>query len=161
MHERFEKVKDRVKAIMDNMFVGYRYSFEEDPEDSSVIYVNLFDVDPENVQDFKKLIRKEIRDVFECEDILFVPSIFTADETRKCYGEQYMRHADSIAALTERSSLAPSVVEQLREMELRCFPGEGCGRREAHCSSWSHFPHILNVIKEIDTNARDEERDAA
>ena len=161
MHERFEKVKDRVKAIMDNMFVGYRYSFEEDPEDSSVIYVNLFDVDPESVQDFKKLIRKEIRDVFECEDILFVPSIVTSDETRKCYGEQYLRSPDPIAVLTERSSLAPSVVEQLRETELRCFPGEGCCRREAHCSGWSHFSHILNVIKEIDTDARAEERDAA
>lgn len=161
MHERFERVKDKVQAIMDNLFVGYRYSFEEDPEDSSVIYVNLFDVDPERVQDFKKLIRKEIRDVFECEDILFVPSIVTSDETRRCYGEQYLRSPDPIAALTERSSLAPSLVERLREIELRCFHGEGWGRSEAHCGCWSHFSHILNVIKEIDTDARAEERDAA
>ena len=122
MHERFERVKDKVQAIMDNLFVGYRYSFEEDPEDSSVIYVNLFDVDPERVQDFKKLIRKEIRDVFECEDILFVPSIVTSDETRRCYGEQYLRSPDPIAALTERSSLAPSLSVAQATHEVRFLP---------------------------------------
>ncbi len=161
MHERFERVKDKVQAIMDNLFVGYRYSFEEDPEDSSVIYVNLFDVDPERVQDFKKQIRKEIRDVFECEDLLFVPSVVTSDETRRCYGEQYLRSPDPIAVLTERSSLAPSLVERLREIELQCFHGEGCGRSEARCGCWSHFPHISNAAKEINANARAEERDAA
>lgn len=91
MHKNFEKLKDRVDAVMRNMFAGYHYVFDEDPEDCSVIYVNLYDVDPKDIQNFKKIIRREIRDVFKDEDILFVPAIFTTEETRMCYGEEFLR----------------------------------------------------------------------
>ena len=115
MHKNFEKLKDRVDAIMRNMFAGYHYVFDEDPEDSSVIYVNLYDVDPKDVQNFKKIIRREIRDVFKDEDILFVPAIFTTEETRMCYGEEFLRVPTCVFIDEEDLSLHG---ETLRRIEL-------------------------------------------
>lgn len=116
MHKNFEKLKDRVDAIMRNMFAVYHYVFDEDPEDSSVIYVNLYDVDPKDVQNFKKIIRREIRDVFKDEDILFVPAIFTTEETRMCYGEKFLRVPTCVFIDEEDFSLHDELLKQLESV---------------------------------------------
>lgn len=116
MHKNFEKLKDSVDAIMRSMFAGYHYVFDEDPEDSSVIYVNLYDVDPQDVQNFKKIIRNNIRDVFRDENILFVPAIFTTEETRKCYGEEFLK-VNKIALVDEVDlSLHDELLRQLEDV---------------------------------------------
>jgi len=160
MNERFEILKDKLHSIVNNLFTGYHHCFEEDPEDSSVIYVNLYDVDPADVQNFKKTIRKEIRDVFKSEGILFVPAIFTTEETRTCYGQEYYRIPEMIPVLTERSKLEQIVFDQLHELEKKFTCGEDLPKRSSW-NGWNSPPKIPVNEKELNADARVEERDAA
>ena len=84
MCENFEKIKSEVEEFMKSNFTSYKFDFMEDPEDESVIYINLYDVADADVQEFKRLIRANIRDRFR-KDVLIVPAIFTHAETEQCY----------------------------------------------------------------------------
>lgn len=89
MCDKFESIRNEVVKIMTSNFEGYHFDFMEDPEDESVIYINLYDVDESDACEFKRRIRTSIRDKFR-ELVLIVPSIISHEDTKTCY-EQYLR----------------------------------------------------------------------
>ena len=71
-------------------FPGYCVSFMEDPDDSSVVFVRLYDVAENDITAFKQKLRKVLReDVCNIEADL-IPSIVSSENTRLYYSE-YLR----------------------------------------------------------------------
>lgn len=99
MCEKFENIKDKVIGVMAENFSGYHFDFMEDPEDESVIYINLYDVDDCDVGNFKRFIRSELRDKFR-DDVLLVPSIISHEDTKMCYA-QYLRKPRPVIVIDE------------------------------------------------------------
>lgn len=58
-----------------------------DPDDSSIKYLELYDVQPECVKQYKKILWEIIESVKHDQEILYIPHITRHDDTVKYYSE--------------------------------------------------------------------------
>ncbi|MBQ2632544.1 MAG: hypothetical protein IJG13_22925, partial [Kiritimatiellae bacterium] len=82
--------KAEVKSAVETEFPGYCISFMEDPDDSSVVLVRLYDVDVSNISEFKARLRDVLRNKVKVLKADLIPSIVSSENTRKYYAE-YVR----------------------------------------------------------------------
>lgn len=80
----------KVRSAVAAEFPGYCVSFMEDPDDSSVVLVRLYDVETSNIGDFKARLRDVLRNRVGALKADLIPSIVSSENTRKYYAE-YVR----------------------------------------------------------------------
>ena len=93
-----------VRNAVSATFPGYCVSFMEDPDDSSVVFVRLYDVAENDIESFKQKLRKVLREDSGSTVADLIPSIVSSKNTRLYYSE-YLRtevhlDADDIKRLT-------------------------------------------------------------
>jgi hypothetical protein len=101
-----ENDEAKVKDAMTAAFPGYYVSFMEDPDDSSVVFVRLYDVAESDIGVFKQKLRKILRENVCISDADLIPSIVSSKNTQLYYPE-YLRQevqldAEDICRLTAK-----------------------------------------------------------
>ena len=76
-----------VKSAVEAEFPGYCVSFMEDPDDSSVVLVRLYDVEASDISGFKARLRDVLRNRVKVLKADLIPSIVSSENTRKYYAE--------------------------------------------------------------------------
>ena len=79
-----------VEAAINAEFPGYHFSFMEDPDDASVIFVRLYDVDESCIASFKKRLRHVLREEIGDMRADLIASVVSSEDTQKYYAE-YLR----------------------------------------------------------------------
>lgn len=79
-----------VKTAIEAEFPGYCVSFMEDPDDSSVVLVRLYDVNVPDISEFKARLRNVLRNKIGMLRADLIPSIVSHENTQKYYAE-YLR----------------------------------------------------------------------
>lgn len=80
----------KVKAAVEEAFPGHYVSFMEDPDDSSVVLVRLYDIEVSDIGESKAKLRDVLRNKVGTLRADLVPSIVSHENTRKYYAE-YLR----------------------------------------------------------------------
>ena len=86
-----EDDETQVRNAVAATFPGYCVSFMEDPDDSSVVFVRLYDVSESDIETFKQRLRRVLRENVCVAEVDLIPSIVSSKNTHLYYS-QYLRH---------------------------------------------------------------------
>lgn len=111
-----EDDETQVRNAVAATFPGYCVSFMEDPDDSSVVFVRLYDVAESDIETFKQRLRKVLRENVCVAEVDLIPSIVSSKNTHLHY-PQYLRHrlVDEEMDIIEKYRRALVAVVQLEQ----------------------------------------------
>lgn len=132
-----------VEAAINAEFPGYHFSFMEDPDDASVIFVRLYDVDESCIASFKKRLRHVLREEIGDMRADLIASVVSSEDTQKYYAE-YLRAEVQVA-------------EDEIDLLLGNSKKEAAGWRlpkNRRCVRWDTPDTLANAKMELDNGYR-------
>lgn len=125
-----KRIEDIVRENMLCYFPDYSYALTEDPEDETVKFIRLYDVDDAEVRTFRTRLWEIIDEHLEFDGISFVPSVVSHTNTAKFYSDRLKHscsHEDDLTLDAEElMHLEARTLSENKRFEVRDFLENSC-----------------------------------